>query len=392
MKNCVILGDSKKFSRVINSVNGRIERGVLPGVTLRVMLNGECVLDYTAGYSNIEEKIPLRRDSVFRLASMTKPITAAAALWCAERGKLRLSDKISKYFPAFARSRVGKLDGRGKVAALGAAEREITVEDILTHSSGLGSGEVGDAQFASFPRAHVRTPREAVEHYGEWLLDFSPGTSQMYSPLAALDVVAAIVEKVTDTEYESFLRERIFLPLGMTDTGYNLTEEQYGRVVKMCRLGDSADKLEPHEMGREGHDGFPVGAVSGCTAMFGTACDYTRFAQMLCSDGEFGGQRVLSPESVRLMRAPHFKNGFAGMDEYSNWGYTVRVRQRQTENVQELSPLSYGWSGAYNTHFWVDPELKIVGVYMSNMSNAGGAGAITAFEFECDVMRSLKDT
>lgn len=79
------------------------------------------------------------------------------------------------------------------------------------------------------------------------------------------------------------------------------------------------------------------------------------------------------------------------MDEYSNWGYTVRVRQRQTENVQELSPLSYGWSGAYNTHFWVDPELKIVGVYMSNMSNAGGAGAITAFEFECDVMRSLKD-
>lgn len=371
------------------AVNARIAAGILPGATFCVYRDDARIGEYTAGYADRDTAVPLRHDAIFRLASMTKPITAAAVLWCADHGKLRVTDPVSRYFPAYANRYVGKLDADGRLTAAEPAAREMTIEDILTHSSGLGSGPVGEAQFARLDRAAIANPAEAVRAYADWLLDFSPGSSQAYSPVVALDLAAAVVEKVSDMPYESFLRTRIFAPLGMRDTGYTLSKAQYTRLVPMVRLSDAATELQPAPMGRTGHNGFPVGAASGCSAMFGTRDDYANFARMLCNEGELAGTRVLSPEAVRRMRTPHFPVGFAGMDEYSDWGYTVRVRQRQTPNVQELSPGSYGWSGAFNTHFWVDPVLKIAAVFLSNMSNAGGAGSVSAFEFECNVMRSI---
>ncbi len=376
------------FSRVTEAVDARIKKGILPGATLCVHKEGRKIFEYTEGYCDIEAKDPLFGNALFRLASMTKPITAAAVMIQHDSGKLNVTDKVSKYFPSFTKHKIGRL-ADGKIEFAGYAERDMTIEDLLTHGSGLGSGEVGDAQYAACPRKAGETLSDAAKKYSEWYLDFSPGSSQMYSPIVALDVAAAIVEKTSDTEYEEFLRKNIFDPLEMNSTGYRLNGDMCDRVVTMYKLSDDGCGMTRINMGREGHIGFPENIISGCTGLFGTLNDYSNFAQMLCGYGEYSGRRVLSEESVKRISKPHYPVGFAGMDEYSDWGYTVRVRQKTTPEVQELTAGSYGWSGAFSTHFWVDPVRKITGVFMCNLDNAGGAGAITAFEFECNVMRSL---
>lgn len=380
------------FSLVKEATDARIARGILPGAVLCVNIEGKRVYEYCAGYSDVENKTPLRKDAIFRLASMTKPIAVAAVLREQDAGRLSVKDNVSKYIPAFAQTvKVGKLDEHGNVVFDKKAARELTVEDLLTHGSGLGAGPVGDKQLAEGNRTHWHTLEEAAAGYAKWYLDFSPCTSQFYSALTALDVAARIVEITSGQSYEAYLKEHIFAPLGMKDTTYHLRAEQKTRLVPMYRLSDAADGItpEPH-FGYAGHDGFPEGCESGCTCLFSTMEDYSKFAEMLCGEGETNGVRILSREAVRAMRTPYFEDGFAGMNPYFIWGYAVRVRCAAKDGEQELTPGSYGWSGAFNTHFWVDPARKLTAVYMSNLNNAGGAGAVTAFEFECNVMRSLK--
>lgn len=376
------------FTEIQRHTDDRIEKGILPGAVLCVNTEGKRVYEYLAGFSDVETRIPLCKDSIFRLASMTKPITATAVLIQQDRGLLSVKDEVRKYLPEFANRRLCRLDQDGNVADAGAAEREITIEDILTHSSGLCSGDAGFKQFSEKVRARSHCPSEIMPHYAEMLLDFSPGNSQFYSPLVALDLVARIVELTSGTEYESFLRKNVFEPLGMVDTCYRLTPEQKKRVVPMYRLSDAADSITRSAF-TSGHEGFPDGCVAGVTCLHGTMEDYSKFAEMLCHDGK-NGERILSENAVRSLRSPHFSDGFAGINRFFNWGYTVRVREGDKDGEQELTPGSYGWSGAYNTHFWVDPVRKVSAVYMSNLDNAGGCASVTAFEFECDVMRAIK--
>lgn len=375
------------FSRVENAIDENIEKGVLPGAVLCVNIGGERVYEYCGGFYDVEKGVALKRDAVFRLCSMTKPITAAAVLLQQDRGLLSVKDEVKKYLPEFAHRKVAVMDG-GKVRIAGDAKRDMTIEDILTHGSGLGAGAVGDFTYPKDLRARTSDLREMVEAYAAMPLDFSPAESQLYSALVAPDLLSRIVELTSGDDYETFLRKNIFGPLGMTDTGYKLSEAQHERMVPLYRLSDDKTHMTLMD-GVEGHDGFPRGSVSGATGMLSTMEDYSHFAEMLCGEGEYKGVRILSREAVKAMRTPHYPLGFAGIDVIFNWGYLVRVRSERHENIQELSAGSYGWSGAYNTHFWVDPELKLSAVLMSNLENAGGAGSQTAFEFECNVMRSL---
>ena len=376
------------FTKVKDALEARIQKGIMPGAAVCVHIGGERVYEYCGGYSDVEKRTPLASDAIFRLCSMTKPVLAAAVLLQQDRGKLSVKDTVKKYLPAFANRKVGALDKDGKVRIVGDATRDMTIEDILTHGTGLGSGEVGEATYPSALRAKTTSLAEMVDAYAEMPLDFSPGEKQLYSAIVAPDLAARIVELTADMPYETFLQENIFKPLGMHDTGYTLTKEQLARVVTLYRLNDEQDGMTRKNV-PEGHEGFPLGSVSGATGMFGTRDDYAKFAEMLCGEGEYRGVRILSKEAVRVMRTPFYPMGFCGMDVYSNWGYTVRVRSEALANVQELTPQSYGWSGAYNTHFWVDPQRKLSAVMMSNLDNAGGAGSYTAFEFECNVMRSI---
>lgn len=378
------------FSCAGKAVDDRINRGVLPGANLCVDIGGERVYEHTVGYSDISLKTPLRRDDIFRLASMTKPVTAVAALIQQDRGKLDVHDEICKYIPELKGGRVGRLSESGEIIACEKISREPTIEDVLTHGSGFLSGEVGDRQFEKCGRMTKERPKDAVKCYEGLYYDFSPGTSQFYSGLAALDLVVRIVEKTSGQDYETFLKENIFEPLGMRDTGYRLDSSRQKRLVKMTRLSDDATYITAQDFGLEGHLRFHYPCVSGCTCMFSTLDDYAAFANMLCAGGEYKSRRILSRAAVDAMRTPHYKIGFAGMSAVFNWGYTVHVRSARAPGEQELTEGSYGWSGAYNTHFWVDPKHKLTAVFMSNMDNAGGSGAVTAREFEYNVMSALE--
>lgn len=377
------------FSSIKKGIDGRIEKGILPGAVLCVNLNGERVYDYCGGFSDVENKKPLCSDAIFRLCSMTKPITAVAALVQQDRGKLNVRDEVKKYLPQFANRKVGALRDDGKVRIVGDASRDITIQDILRHGSGLGSGPVGDAAYPIDLRTKTTSLAQMVDAYADMPLDFSPGEGTFYSALTAFDVVARIVEITSDMPYEDFIKKNIFEPLGMTDTFYVPSEARLARLVPMYRLSDNKDSITRLPF-TEAHQGFPFGSISGCTGLMSTLNDYSRFAEMLCGEGEYKGVRVLSRQAVRDMRTPGYPIGFGGVSEFFNWGYGVRVCSESKTDVQELTGGSFGWSGAYNTHFWVDPELKLTAVLMSNLDNAGGSASETAFEFECNVMRSLR--
>ncbi len=367
-------------------IDERIEKGLLPGAVCGVFSQGECIFEYAAGYSDAEKKTPLRKDALFRLASMTKPITAAAALICEDRGLLRITDEVCKYIPGFSDLRVGRPEN-GRIADAGAAERNITLFDILTHSAGLGAGEVGAAQYAA--RKVPETLEEAATTYQNWYLDFSPGTRQCYSAGVAFDVAARIVELVSGLPYARFLEENIFRPLGMRDTTYTPDEAQLARAVRMYRLKDDGGGMEFKDFGRSGFPEFAEGYPGGSAGLFGTYRDYSLFARMLAGEGEFGGVRILSEAAAEKMRTPFLSHALEGIDDYFNWGLGVRVRERRCAGRQPLSAGSFGWSGAFSTHFWVDPRLKVVGLLMVNLNDAGGADAEASAAFEQDVMHAF---
>ena len=160
--------------------------------------------------------------------------------------------------------------------------------------------------------------------------------------------------------------------------------------MPLYKLSDSADSISLTDV-KTAHEGYAENCVSGVTGLIGSMDDYSKFAEMLCGGGQYRGVRVLSEKAVEKMRTPHFPFGFAGMNEFFDWGYGVRVCSAKKSGVQELTPGSFGWSGAYSTHFWVDPVRKVTAVYMANLDNAGGAGAATGFEFERNVMRALEN-
>lgn len=378
------------FSTIGNATNERIKKGILPGAIITICIGGEKVYEFIDGYSNIEKKQPLTKNSLFRLASMTKPITAAACLIMQDRGLISVKDKVSKYLPKFKNMFIGEIDGHGILQKRYKAENEITIKDILTHSSGLGSGVIGDMQYNAYGHKDGKNLAETVDGYANILLDFSPGSSQMYSASQALDIVARIIELTSGLEYEEFLKKNLFAPLCMHNTAYRLTKEQWKRVVPMYRLSNDANNInELIDLGRRGFQGFSEGYPGGAAGLISCSDDYVNFANMLTCNGVWKGKRILSEQAVLDMRSPHFENGFAGMNPFFHWGYGVRVVEQEKDDVQMLSAGSYGWSGAYNTHFWVDPKLNLSGVYMCNMDNAGGAGAITAFEFECNTMKAI---
>ncbi len=368
-----------KFVQVEEIVRERVEKGLLHSAIIGAYQEGEPLFQYNFGC--IERQI-------FRLASMTKPITAVAFLKCVEMGLLSPQDEIEKYLPSFANRKVGKIV-EGKIEYLKDSQTPITIERILTHSSGLGSGAVGDMQFSG--RKLPVSLQERVEWYASWYLDFEPGTSQLYSGLCALDIVARIIEIVTGMDYVAFLKKYVLEPLNMTDTVFTLNDEQKRRLVPMYALNEekTSSFYKEFENPYAGFEGFPDGYVGGVAGLFSTFEDYSNFACMLANGGVFKGRRILSANSVKEMAIPRLPDAFEGIGWF-NWGYAVFVRCGESD-TQPLPVGSFGWSGAYVTHFFVEPKSKTCAIMMTNMNNDLGAGSLSIAAFEQVVAKTLKE-
>lgn len=343
--------------------------GNITGATFSILDNGKQICCDTVGFFDVDKTKRLKDDAIFRLASMTKPITAVAVLILRERGLVNIDKPVSQYVD-FNHGGVGKMvDGKPSFVC---SAREITLRDCLCHASGLGSGVVGDYQLIS--RAKPCDLKKYVSCWNGALLDFLPMQKQEYSPIVAFDLIACCVETVANMPYEKFLQKEIFAPLSMTETCYQLSEEQKPRLVEMCKT-DGDGKLVKVDFGYKAFHLFKQGYTGGGAGLFSTIGDYVKFVTMLSNKGEYNGKRILSEQSILDMAAPQI-----AINDYEDWGLGVRIVKKQDE-YQPLPIGSFGWSGAYGTHFWVEPTGKSA-VFMLNKADVNGSGSKYSKQFE----------
>lgn len=316
--------------------------------------------------------------TLFRLASMTKPITAIAVLIQAERRIISLDDPLEKFIPEYADMEIGELDTDKNIVIKGKAQNKITVKHLLSHTSGVGSCALGN-KLDNITRAEQTDLKSITDAYASLPLAFDPYSAQAYSATLGFDLLARIVEITSGCKYGEFLKKEIFDPLEMRDTTFDPTEEQWSRMVCMHTYNDGLSAFKPLDTSSI-FGGYPLTYTCGGASLASTLADYERFTDMLLSGGKTqNGYRILSEESIKLMATAAEPFDIARGEK---WGLGVRVI---TEDNNRLPKGSFGWSGAYGCHFWVDPTNNITAIYMKNSTYDGGSGAKTAQNFETDV-------
>ena len=311
-------------------------------------------------------------DSLFRIASMTKPITAVAIMILKDRELLSLEDDVARFYGKFFSMRL--MDGQE-------TPEKIKIKHLLTHTSGIGSGEAWTEANKKMTEEDRSTVEKFVDFWTEQPLAFVPGSQQAYSAVAAFSVLTGIVQKITDMPFSDFLKKEIFDPCHMKDTTFEPTEEQWRRLVPMHDKQNGKNavrKTVEHCV----FEGYPTQNYLGGGGLISSLSDYLNFAKMLMGGGAFAGNRILSEDSVKEMSQPLVPRST------DFWGYSVRV---VAEEGRPLPRGSYGWSGAYGSHFWIDPSNKIIGIYMKNSRFDGGSGAKTSKNFEKDVYSCLSE-
>jgi CubicO group peptidase (beta-lactamase class C family) len=305
---------------------------------------------------------------------MSKPVTGAAILMLMEEGKLRLNDPVSQFIPQFRNAKVSVTQER--TAAAGASQptpvqfypipatREITIQDLLTHVSGLGSGPAGNAEIRKIGERPGKTLADYIPLLGATPLDFQPGSRWTYSPLAAFDTLGRIVEIASGLSFDQFLRQRIFDPLGMKDIFFLPSENSLTRIPSTYhRAGEALQKTDAI------NKLFDPGYFSGGGGLMATAEEYAKFGEMLLEGGKLNGKRLLSPTTVELMASVFVPDTIQGRSPGKGFGLSVQVTTDPIAAGQRVSKGSFGWDGAYGTHFWVDPKEKIVGIMMIQTDN-----------------------
>jgi len=379
---------SERLARIHEAVQRHIDAGSLSGAVTLVARHGKIAHLEAHGLMDVESKRAMPRDGVFRLASMSKPITAVAVMMMVEEGKVRLSDPVSRFIPEFKSMKVAvaKPNARGGGAApagpggpggrggpppevdLVSATREITIRDLLTHGSGLLSGGLGNATAA---QAAARGPNDTLATYipklGAVALDFQPGTLWRYSGLAGFDVLSRVVEIASGKTYDQFLRERLFDPLGMKDTGFALTSTIQPRLVTLYRRGQNGLERVPDQSGLSSATYF-----SGAGGMVSTAEDYAQFGTMLVNGGELNGRRYLSPRTIELMASNHtgeMAGGQMGMSSKGiGFGLGVQVVDDPVAADRRVSKGAWGWAGAYGTNVHIEPAADMVQIILMQTS------------------------
>jgi len=353
------------YNHIYNKLKERVDLNLLPGFSVSISENGKEVYRTHLNYKGNE---------IFRLASMTKPVTAVAALIAEELGLINIDDKISKYIDGFDKMKIGKMDG-DIPTFLEYASKIITIKDILRHQSGIGSDVVGYYQCDH--RKAPETLSEAVNDYKDWYLDFEPGSKALYSGTTALDIVAYIIEITSKMPYEEFLKKYLFTPLNMVDTTYKLNDEQKNRLAPMYNMikenGEKKMIYSPFDS-YTGFEGFVEGFPCGAAGLMSSLEDYTHFSMMLAGKGIYNGVRVLKEESVIKMCTDIIPLPCQGVDSIVNWGYAVYVRGDKA-SFQPLKRGTFGWSGAYSPHFFVNIKDNTSVVMMTNLNNDEGSGS-----------------
>jgi CubicO group peptidase (beta-lactamase class C family) len=378
---------AERLGRIHEAVQRHIDAGSLSGAVTLVARHGKIAHLEAHGLMDLESKRAMQKDAVFRLASMSKPVTAVAVMMMVEEGKVRLNDPVSRFIPEFksAKVAVARPGARGGGAAAGpggpggrggpppevdlvSATREITIRDLLTHGSGLMSGGLGNATAG---QAAVRAPTDTLATYipklGAVALDFQPGTLWRYSGLAGFDVLSRVVEIASGQTFDRYLRERLFDPLGMKDTGFSLTAAIQPKLVTLYRRGPNGLERVPDQSGLSSDTYF-----SGAGGLVSTAEDYAQFGAMLVNGGELNGRRYLGPRTIELMASNHtgdMGGGQMGMSPRGiGFGLGVQVVDDPVAADRRVSKGAWGWAGAFGTNVHIEPATGMVTIVLMQTS------------------------
>jgi CubicO group peptidase (beta-lactamase class C family) len=382
---------SDRLKRVTELMQRLIDAKAFSGAVTLVARNGRVAHFEAQGLMDLESKKPMGKDAIFRIMSMTKPVVGVAVMMLVEDGKIRLTDPASKFIPELQGLKVtvpnvaavaaGAPSGAGGAplpAIVVDAAREITVRDLLTHTSGLVSrGGAGPA----LTIGRGETLAQALPRLAGVTLDFQPGTRWAYSPQYGFDVLARVVEVASGLPFDRFVTQRIFDPLGMKDT-YFYPADGNPRVATLYQSVDG-------QLRKRQDEAFMNGAYfSGGGGLFSTAEDYLQFALMLMNGGQHAGKRLLGMQTVELMTAAFATDSLPGRLTGEAFGLSMRVVIDPAARNTFLSKGSFGWSGAFNTHFFVDPAKKIVGIFMTQSAFLESRGQVRD-DFETAVMQSI---
>ena len=364
---------AEQLERLGADMRAFVEDGRLSGIVTMLARHGKLVFVDVAGKQDIDAGTPMARDSIFRIYSMTKPITGVAMMMLYEEGKWGLDDPASKYIPEFAdlKVHVGEDPDGGPI--LQNAERSMTMRELMSHSGGLAYGlrrHAVDRMYRSADVLDFDVPLQAmIDKLARLPLLAQPGTSWYYS--VAVDVQGYLVEQLSGRQLDVFFKERIFDPLGMIDTAFYVPPDKLDRVPVIYTEGDDGTLEKSRERGTRT---TPPAGPSGGAGLWGTADDYLRFTQMMLNGGELDGVRLLKPESVELMRTNHLpEEALSAWRSGRGFGLDFAVVMNPSEAGSPLGAGSYYWRGAAGTWFWIDPttDLTFVGMIQHRGSAVG---------------------
>jgi CubicO group peptidase (beta-lactamase class C family) len=373
---------AERLARMRRAIQGYVDRAELAGAVMLVARDGRLAELSAVGQQDRERRVPMRTDALFRIASQTKAITSVAVLLLYEEGRFLLTDPISRFLPEFKGPKVLVPGKDGTAPQLVAAEREITIRDLLTHRSGItygfaDNGPVGDAYRKERVTDGLSSPEvslvDNMTRLSRAPLVSQPGREYHYG--LNTDVLGRLVEVVSGQPLDVFVRERLFEPLGMDDTAFVVPDAKWPRLG-VVYTGAEGGGLRPMK-DPESFDLVVMSPwdyyrpskkyLSGGAGLVSTAADYARFLEMLRRGGELGGSRLLSPKTVELMTASHthdIPSGWpVGPGKEFGLGVDVVVDLGASEILG--SPGAYGWGGIYGSTYWVDPKERLVAVLMT---------------------------
>jgi CubicO group peptidase (beta-lactamase class C family) len=382
---------AERLKRIDTMLTGWVERGRTNGAVALIVRNGKIVFNKAYGYNDEEKKMPIHTDDIYRIASQTKAITSVAVMMLYEEGKLLLDDPISRYIPEFAHPQVlDKFNPADSSYTTVPAKSEITIRQLLTHTSGIGYAQIGSREAnAIYAKANITagigTSGEHslgtdIRKLAKLPLMHQPGERFTYG--LNTDVLGYLVELLSGMSLDQFFRTRIFEPLGMKDTYFNVPAAKQGRVVNLFTENNGRLVQAPSALNQNGNfliDYPKIGThyFSGGGGLSSTALDYAIFLQMLLNGGEYNGKRLLARNTVRLMTMNQIGDVELGANKFG-LGFQIT-----TEKGSGIIPTPVGvfeWGGAFSTTYWADPKEKLIGILYRQLWGVNHPDAVNKYK------------
>ena len=371
---------SERLQRLSSVFRQYADDKKMAGSVVLVMRQGKVAYFESFGMADMEKKMPMQKDAIFRIASQSKALISVGIMILQEEGKLLITDNLSKYIPEFKKTTVAVPTEGGGYEVVN-AKREITLRDLLTHTAGIGYGggpaadKWKEAGITGWYFAHFNEPVGAtVARMAALPMDAQPGEKFVYG--YNTDILGAVIEKASGMPLDQFLQTKITGPLGMNDTHFYLPENKAGRLATVYAASASGPAVRvSDESSMDGQGAYVKGprkSFSGGAGLLSTASDYAKFLQMMLNGGELNGKRILSPKTVEIMTVSHLGDIDYSWGKGVGFGLGFSVVEDLGDRGVPGSVGEFAWSGAYGTAFWVDPKEELVVAYFKQLRPTEG--------------------